>query len=489
MMKEEGKIFESGTILFSGFIFAKVLSYLSLIIISSLGVVNYGIYSLTLSITLFLISFGVLGLGQTLIVFLPKFTTLNRLDDAKGMITDSITISLITGIILSISLFITSPIISQIFTGSQVLTPYLRIAALIIPVDILSRVLGGAFLGLENPKDVFKYQQIINGIGKLSAYILVVTIGYGVGGILFSYFIIGFIILIFYFKRLKKCFNVLQDHSVKSSHDIRRLLTFSLTLIPFLMIYQLIDVTNNSMVTVYLSLHDVGLFNLGHSIAFILVSFSFSFSWGLLPRISNKLALRKDPSTIIQNTNNIVLLFSAIILLALVLFPMEIISIPFGASFLGTWVILPTIGLAYVFGSLFNIHSTILQAYNKTKNLMAYSILAVVFNALLNYYLTPALGIRGAALSTMIALFSAFIISFIHSCILIDKKTFNRNSINILGLTLLFLFSGFVLKSAVPAWMVYFLMILIPATFAIITVPQTSIKESMSSLIFFRSNK
>jgi len=124
------------------------------LLVNSVGPVAYGVYSFANSVAVAATVFTNLGSDKSILRYFPRYE-----DDAHRQ-NRVLTLSLLTsasgGLVLSVVLFLTAPLISARTLSEPLLVPTLRLFAVLLLLRTMTKITGNAFRAAERPAyDVF----------------------------------------------------------------------------------------------------------------------------------------------------------------------------------------------------------------------------------------------------------------------------------------------------------------------------------------------
>ena len=213
--------------------------------------------------------------------------------------------------------------------------------------------------------------------------------------------------------------------SVRFDH-IKHLLLFGLPLIPHVLSSVAIMYTDKLMLSAMINIEANGIFSVGFMVGQVIGLIQNSFNQAWVPWVFNVLKKNdeKDKSKIVKYTYYY---FLGILLLTLVLwvFTPLIYSI-IGKAFASSITLVFWISLGFAFNGMYKMVSVYFFYLEKTKQLAIISFTSAIINVLLNLWLIPMYGILGAALSTMTAMFTQFLFTWIWSSYYIKMPWFKR---------------------------------------------------------------
>ena len=391
-------------IAFIGLFLGKLFAYLTrLFIARSLGPEAYGLISMGIAIISFLATFALLGFSPGLTRFIAFHRGKKEMGKVKGGIKSAFKISIPLSILFGALLFIFSEPVSLFFSKPE-LSIILKILSLSIPFYIIMYISFSTLLGFK----LVKYKVYIVDIGKnLSTLIFVALLfylGMGVFGTA-SGFALGFlcssIIGIFYIR--KKAGPKMKGQKIHPA--AKEILKFSIPLLLTSFSLLIMSWTDVLMLGYFDTAANVGIYEAALNTCVLLTFFKTSFGFIILPQISELYSNQKIEE--IKNIYSISTkwLFFMIfpIFLLFILFPDKVLGTLFGSNFIIGSVSLTILSIGYLFVSIFDLPYYIITSMGKVKINFYFTLLAAIFNFLLNLFLIPIYGILGAGVAMTIS--------------------------------------------------------------------------------------
>lgn len=198
---------------------------------------------------------------------------------------------------------------------------------------------------------------------------------------------------------------------------LKAALTFSLPIIPAIIIAWVLNLSDRVFIERYFSLFEVGVYSLGYKIASIVLVLSSSFFLAFTPmffKLANSAnqILAKNK---ISRFNTIYIILTLLVAFIISLFSKEIVIFFLDKKYLLSIKYIPILALSYVFSSATSITSQFFQQSKKMKGNLYISLLAAILNVILNFALIFPFGATGAAIATLLSMLSLFIISYIYT--------------------------------------------------------------------------
>lgn len=357
-----------------------------------LNPIDFGELSLIETLVLFLTPFILININATISV---EFFKLNK-EELKNYISDALCLTLISYVVSSVVIWCLSGYLSALFSIDKkylLLLPtfcFLRVAVIVALTIFQS----------EQKPIKFLYLNLFQTIIDITLTVLLVSVlSYGLSGRLFSVYI-GFLmaslVSLFFLER----HGYLCRPTLKFT---RRILSFSLPLIPHVLSASLIALSGRLFISKFCSNEDVGLYSVSFQIAsvMLLVSLSINQAWspflfGLLKKNNVKRAMVYS-----------LCLFFFFVVMALIIFSLKDVFyyIFVNESFYASIQFFPILLLAFFFQSVYFLISNFIFFEKKTKQLAMITTSGAILNLFLNYYLVGSHGVEGIAYSSVLTWF------------------------------------------------------------------------------------
>ena len=395
------RVATGGGVVVGGRLFAKILRFLTQILLARvLGVSAYGVYSLAESIALIGQKFSLLGLSEGIVRFGSIYKQDENCGRLKSLFGSALAVGGISGLLVSLGLFLAAePIAVHVF-GEPELSQTLRLLVWSLPFfGVMSLV-----ASLARAKQRMRYYtgliDVLNPLLVLSAIAIAFLLGFHLVGAVAAFTIatIGSAIgALFMLHRIAPCFRSSSRTRVKFGVIMKYSLVISLRSSALL----LLNRTDRVMLGLLADTSDVGIYSAAATLATQTMIAGYAFNSILAPIIANLHSMNRSDEIrhVLQTTMRWVFTISVPVCLVLVLFPKQLLGL-YGSGFaVGSGVLivlaLAQLGHAGV--------SALAQMLNMTghQNLELFnSVGLLVLNIGLNVVLIPMYGPLGAAIST-----------------------------------------------------------------------------------------
>ena len=187
---------------------------------------------------------------------------------------------------------------------------------------------------------------------------------------------------------------------------LKESLSFSIPLFPIFAGAWIAGLSDRLVIANYVSLASVGLYSVGFTIGKLLYIVQDTITQVIGPISMSGLIADKDNTKLkIANSALLVWLLMIYINFGMYLFAKELIWVFADDAYKEAFIIIPIIGLSYVFGSQQRIFSTVISFHKKNWVVSSGGIIQAVSNLGMNLLLVPKFGYIAAAYSTIITLF------------------------------------------------------------------------------------
>jgi len=458
---------------------------------------EYGIFSLGFVLCNIFVTLSLLGLGTGTTRQIAYYRGKNNFLEVKRVLISAIQINVIASIILSITLFLTSDILSTKIFNDPALAAPLKVFAIAIPFFAFINILISIFRGFEQIKEKVYFRDILRNILFPLLLLPILFLGLPFIHAIYAFtasFIITFIVFILY---SKKHFPISLKKSVKNlaiNQTTKNLLVFSLPLLGVAALQMIVSWTDTLMLGGFAPLDEVGLYNaaaplarfIGIPMAAMLLIYapivSGLYAKNLLSEISKNYAVLTK------------WIFSATfpLFFILFLFPEVVLNSLFGSDYIPASQALQILSLGFILANLLGPNGTTLVAIGRTPFIMWAVVAAAGTNIILNWILIPQLGIVGASIATAISLVLHCVIRHVkvHTLLKVNPITKNLLKTVIISAFLILLIS-FLTKSYldIVSWMLPLLLILFYVIYFLVMLFSRSFDQEDITMLLEIENK
>ena len=437
-MKGIKTIAKGASIFFLGMLFSKVVGYFFRLLVSRIGVEEYGLFNLGLTIFDMVTLLASIGLLTGITRFVSHY---HGKEDHKGVLrvmSTALKINIPMSFFLATVLFIFAEPISEIFFKAPQLASVLRFFSIAMPFYNSNQIM----LAVTDAFQQIKYRvwiaQVFEPVIRVGLTALLFFFGFHLTSALFGFVIAAIFTSLFslYYAikvsqmKLKKL-----SKNVFSSSVDKPLLSYSWPLL----LSKFVGVVYGSLDTIFigilLSAQAVGVYNAALPTALLLLVVPSALASLYLPVITNKYAKGEDVFEEYQTVIRWLSFFLLPMTLFLMFFSSEIITALFGEAYIGAAPSLVILSFGLFFLGFTYASGNILAMLKKTKVMFLIYLFAMLLNLILNMVLIPQVGITGAAIGTTVSYFFSF------CCLMFSAQFFlKRNPFTLKHIA--FLFSG-----------------------------------------------
>ncbi len=394
-------------------ILSKILTYLYRIIIArNYTPETYGVYSLSLMVVGWITVLAGLGFAGGLSRYIPYYRGKNEEYKSSVLVRKISLLLLISGILgMFIMLALSGFIANNLFHAPE-LESLLMIFSVAIPFTVLAGVFFTVLRSYEKIGWLSFIVNILQNSVKILVLIALILLGFGAKSIAFSYVAgIAIALTVAYMVSRRKVSILFRKQDKKSSSAkdknlMKPLISYSWPLIIFGFMSSILSWTDTFMIGLLSTTENVGFYNAALPIALLITMSTDLFRQTLLPLITKEYG-KKNMQAVKSISKQVTkwLLIAAIpIFTAIYLFPEEAIRIIFGPEYLPSTDALKVLSVGFFVTSVFFVSPEILLMKGKSKLILANTLVVVLLNLILNYFMINLYGITGAAISTSISL-------------------------------------------------------------------------------------
>ncbi|MBT4935446.1 flippase [Candidatus Woesearchaeota archaeon] len=382
-----------------------LLAYILRVVLArKLSPTDFGLFYAVLAFMMFLLLFRDFGLRSGLVKFIAHYAVEKNYSKIKTLIVASFVFQLISSTILIVFFILSSSYLADNYFKDPRAATLLILFAIYVFVSLLCNVAYSILQGFQKVKWYGSEELIRLGMTIVSFFILY-SLGYGILSAAIA-FVIGsttaFLVLMI---KVVQFTDIWKAKITDLKIAIKELFTFSAPVIFTGVGNKVIAWLDVLILTYFVSLEKVGVYNVVLPTALLFLFFAKANSKILLPMVS-ELWARKDHKRLfagVQLLYKYTFMITLPLIISIFVFAPLFIETLFGPEYLSgilAFRIILVGVLGYVIAA--NNHA-IITAIGKPAIVMKIVLFAAAINIILNILLIPALGIVGAALSTAIS--------------------------------------------------------------------------------------
>jgi stage V sporulation protein B len=363
--------------------------------------------------------FGVVGvvMGGLLIIFniqkstfqqsVTKFTSEDP-DLVESVKRKSLKWSFVISLVVAGLVFVFADLLALLFRDPS-LGFYFRLGCPVIIFAGLFGVYLGYYAGTRKYKKLM-FLPIVNSVLRTGLALLLVWLGYAIGGVMVGLGVAILITIIVGFFMTKKR-DVVGVFKIKKMWDYAKYIFVFILLIMLLQNLGLYFV--KALMPVDVASLNAGYFNAAFSLSNVLYLICSALCLALFPLISNS-DFRKDIKKLrsyIKNGMRYTLLILVPFVVLTATNAKEILNLIYGVEYAPAAGILFILCFTLFVYSLFYLTSTIISGTGNAKRITKVTGIVLILNVMLNFLLIPKYGAEGAAIGALIALVIGFLIN------------------------------------------------------------------------------
>ena len=392
-----------GAITFGGNILGKVLSFVFIAVATRLVTPSeYGIFTLGLSIVMFVQGFSSVNIYRSVDYFVPQFLSDSQYGQAKKTIQNAFFIGVVASLVGAIGIFLLREQLAVLFNEPRIQT-ILPLFVLLIPLQTIFKTLLSSFNSIKKMKYRVVMRDLLNPLVRTLSAIALVSAGAGLFGLVGGYFL-GLVIAV----ASGILFLLWEADWIRNAKPSpisnQSLLSYSLPLVFAGVIYSLIGQIDYFVIGYFLDSADVG----NYQVAYLLAGNLLIVLRAVTPVFKPMVVENKGNSSLLESRYELatrwVLLLTLPPAITLFIAPGTYLSILFTDKYATASTALIALVAGYLLNASFGPDGMILEGLGYTRLTLFISIVMICVNAGLDILLVPRLGILGAGIATGTAL-------------------------------------------------------------------------------------
>ncbi|UAM97196.1 oligosaccharide flippase family protein [Polaribacter litorisediminis] len=392
----KNKLIKNTTIYALGDIIPRLIGFIALPILTQyLTPADYGIVNYVNTLNTFLLALGFLSINTYFLVFYYRCKSSEEQKKLLGNLSSFVI--LLNAILVALLLFFGEPLLHAL--GSNIdFYPYIVVAIFINFFNLFSILPSALFRVIEKPLPLTILNILRGVITFILTLVLVIYFNYTALGVLYANLIVNFIFAFIFLMMVR-------NHIIWNLNltQIKKVLAFSLPLVPGSIAYYLTTISDRILIDRYLSLSDLGIYSIAATIAFILNIFSYGAYKAFEPYIFKNWG-SKQFLAIFENIRNSFVYVLLIGVLCLSVFSKEFFILMTDIKFHEAYWYVPLIIIGVYSASLSMLYGTIITAKEKTKINSLISMIGATISVTLNMIFLPKYGLFTAAIVSSFAM-------------------------------------------------------------------------------------
>ncbi len=385
--------------------------FFKMIAARSFGPADYGLLSLVMAVMVVSANISGLGLNQSVARYIAFYKEKSQKKEQGYIISFGLRLSLLASLAVSLGIVIFSGWISKFFRETNELASLLVLFSIMIPFEVIFDYLIGVLRGQRNIRMMVLCNDVILWIARLSILGVILIFRLEVKWMVLSYlssYIIGLTVMYFYQTLNKQNAGQIFIRASGYSDSVLRknFILYSLPLAFSTMTVMFRKRFDVIFIGFFLSVSQVGLYNIALPLAMLLPIFLFSINRLTMPMVTELFSSESEAEMrfIYITVSKWALTATLPLFFILFFFSRNLINIFFGTEYIGAASALRILTVGYFINSVCGSFGEYLQSYGKTGTILVISLLGTSVNITLMLILIPFKGIEGAAYAMSISL-------------------------------------------------------------------------------------
>lgn len=375
-----------------------VLAFLKIpILTKGLGASLYGTWSLITATISLVAPLAILGLGQAVVRFLAAEKDRDKVSEDFLSVLATISIS---GIILSLLLFLSSDYLSSLIFKDIGSAFYIKLASVLVLFNALDGITL-AFFRMQLRISLFVALNLGRQFIQVGLILAAVLLGYELTGVIIAVIAGGALFLVI------NLLIILRQTGLRLPRfsNTKSYLRWSLPLTPNPAIWWIVNVSDRYIISYFLGVAAAGIYSAAYGIADFAIFALASLVTVLYPTIIKSY----EEGNISETKNYLKYSLKYFMMIAipsafgLAILAEPLLTILTRPEFVAGNTVVPFVAFGAVLYGFFQFCSQILYLANRTHLIMGLLGISAVLNIILNIILIPRLGILGAATATLVA--------------------------------------------------------------------------------------
>jgi len=436
---------------------------------------KYGEFVLALTILNVAVIVALMGLDKGIVRYVPRT---DGDQQRRGIIAYSLRFSFLIGIVIGGVLFVSADVISSAVFNDATLTPFVRVAAVIVPFAVIVKIATATARGFESARA----RTLMKDVGLPGAKLLFIAIAILLGldilgvasGYIAAYLVISVVALGYIWKVA----------GLRGTTSIRiELLRFSVPLFLSGGLRLVADTIDTLFIAAILTTREVGIYNAGYMLSNLVLMAPTLVAVIFMPIMSDYHSESdlQSMDKIFKLSNKWILALTTPGFVLIILSPAAFISGLFQNAYLNATEVLVIVSSGFFIHVILGLNGATLNIVGDSDFILLASILNATINIGLNLLLIPIIGLIGAAVATFV--------SFSISNLLVGARLYQRtqigpinmnSAVTVIGLAIItFIISslfGYVLKGLIYIVVSYIVAVLIfsPIYIYFLSIPEES---------------
>lgn len=392
-----------GGITFIGNILGKGLGFAFVAVATRLVTPSeYGVFTLGLSIVMFVQGFASLNIYRSVDYFVPQYLSDSNYGQAKKTLQNAFSIGVVTSVLGAVILFLAREQLATLFNEPQIAT-VLPFLILLIPLQTVFRTLISSFNSIKKMKYRVLMKDLLNPLIRTLGAVVLVTTGAGVLGLVGGYLLGVALAVVCGLAFLVYKVDWIRD-AKPSPISNRSLVSYSLPLVLAGVIYSLVGQIDYFVIGYFLNSAQVGQYRVAYLLAVNLLIVLTAITPVFKPMVAENRSNTSLLESRYQLVTRWITMLTIPLALTLILAPEVYLALLFTEEYTAASTAVVALAAGYLLNATFGPEGMILEGLGHTRLTLVNTFVLVGVNGTLDFLLVPRLGILGAGIATGTAL-------------------------------------------------------------------------------------
>ncbi len=360
-----------------------------------ISVSDYGIFALAMGTTYIFANLVMPQYGSVVLRYFPEYRR-ESIDEAKNLISSSLFMSIIFSLVVFAVLEILAQTISVGYYGKEELTPFLKLAGVVIFVSCQRGILQQCLMSLEKFKAI-SIGNISFNVLDLLLTLLLVKAGWGINGIIYATILAHLAVLIGYFSLIREWVSVTKPRLSREVLKFWYPIALASLIKTFTVNLPLLIIGRSSSADV------VGFYNIALTTATAIYSVFAHYTDTINVVCMNIFQeSRKEFSRILNMGIRHLAIVSFLVAGLILYFPEQLLSLLYGAKYAPVAPLFIFVMLYLAITQLFFFSRTVYFAFNRTKIYLIAGIIRLILQIVLLLIFVPGFGFMGVGYALLL---------------------------------------------------------------------------------------
>jgi O-antigen/teichoic acid export membrane protein len=450
------RIAHGSAYVFGGTLIAGFLGYLIRIVLAkNLTPAEYGLFYAVFAFVAFFMFFRGFGLNEALVRYVAQFSIAKKYDKIKTIIASTLVWQTVSSLVFGILLFAFSDFLAANYFKDAAASLMLKLFVIYVFFSMAFFLLQSILQGFQKIKIFSAAEPLRNAVNLILIFVFI-KLGFKVLSPVYAFTLSWLIMSLFLLPFFMKTFDFFKYKITEFGKTTKMLFKFGMPVLFTAIGGSFIARIDTLMLTYFVTLDQVGIYNVVMPTAIIFLFFSGSVGAVAYPIIS-ELWAKNDKQRLtdwMRLLYKYLFVFVTPVLLAMFAFSELFIKIFFGQAYTSGAMALQILLVGVLFFILANLNNTTISAMGKPEIVTKIVILAVIVTFFANLILIPHFGINGAAVATALSYLAVLVFSTYEVARMMEMKVPIIPWIKTLFASLVFVFVIYAMKNilAMNVW-------------------------------------